>query len=69
MDDQIFKNQYALERMIVKFPLELNLRRFDPSEKMISVKNFQSPILKKVTVQFNRLEKYTDLEINPWKKS
>ena len=40
MDDQIFKNQYALERMIVKSPLELNLRRFDPSEKMISVKKF-----------------------------
>ena len=35
-----FKNQYALERMIVWFinPLELNLTRFDPLEIIITVK-------------------------------
>ena len=35
MDNQIFKNQYVLERMIVwlVIPLELNLCQFDPSEK------------------------------------
>ena len=35
MDNQIFKDQYVLERMIVWLinPLELNLCQFDPSEK------------------------------------
>ena len=60
MDNQIFKNQYAVERMIVWLinPLELNLRQFDPLEKMISENKFQSPTLKKV-VQIYPLEKYT----------
>ena len=35
MDDQIFKNQYIMDRMIVWLinPLELNFCQFDPSEK------------------------------------
>ena len=35
MGDQILKNQYTLERMIVWLinPLEFNLRQFNPSEK------------------------------------
>ena len=35
MDNQFFKNQYVLERMIVWLtnPLELNLCQFDSSER------------------------------------
>ena len=50
MDDQIFKNQYTLERMIVWLinPLEFNLRQFSPSEKMIPEKMLESATPKKV---------------------
>ena len=50
IDDQIFENQYVLEKMIVWLinPQELNLSRFDPSEKNeIIKKNFQSHTRKK----------------------
>ena len=64
MDEQIFKNHYALERMIVWFinPLELNARWFDPSElgkKMLPGKHFQSLTPKKLTLQIYSQEKYT----------
>ena len=51
MDDQIFKNQCALERMIVWHlnPLEFILRQFEiPQKKMIPEKIFESAISKKV---------------------
>ena len=57
MDNKIFKNQYALERMIAWLinPLELNLCQFDLSEKddsyLANWKKYQSPTPKKVTVQ------------------
>ena len=56
MDNQIFKNQYVLERMIVWLinPLELNLCWFDSSERDGHLKNIiilRPTLLKKVTVQ------------------
>ena len=50
MEDQIFKNQYALERMIVWLinTLEFNLRQFCPLEKMVPEKNLESATPKKV---------------------
>ena len=58
MDDQIFKNQYVLERMIVWLinPLELNLDWFNPGKILIPKK---SPTRKKLTVPIYSLEKYT----------
>ena len=44
MDDQIFKNQYILERMIWLWnPLELILSWFDPSEKWYLKKRLSLP--------------------------
>ena len=50
MEDQIFKNQYALERVIVWLinPLEFNLGQFCPLEKMIPENFFESATPKKV---------------------
>ena len=64
MDKQTFKNQYALERMIVWLinPLELNARWFgllDSGKKIIPGKHFQSPTTKKLTLEINPQEKYT----------
>ena len=49
MDDQIFKNQYVLERMIVWLinPMELNLSRFNLSEKISTRKKFSVSHLEK----------------------
>ena len=61
MDDQSFRNQYALERIIIWLMnfLELNHRQFNPLEKNNTWKKNQSPTLKKVIVQMQPLEKYT----------
>ena len=57
MRDQIFRNKYVLERMVVWLinPLELNYCQF---EKMMPEKDFQSPTKKK-ELQIYQLEKYT----------
>ena len=68
MDDQVFKNQYVLERMTVWLinPLELNFSWFHLSEITILEKHFRSPTPKKgTTVQIYPLEKNT---LHPWKK-
>ena len=70
MDDQVFKNQYVLERMILWLInlLKLNVIRVSPSEKIDTLKKNQSPTRKKVSVPIYSLEKYT-LRKNHWKKS
>ena len=62
MDNQFFKNQYTLERMIVWLinPLESNLRKFNTLEKNDTWKQISVyPTPKKVTLQIYPLEKYT----------
>ena len=61
MNNQISKNEYVLDKMIVWLInlLELNLCRFDSSERDdIWKKNYHSPTLKKIPVQIYPLEKY-----------
>ena len=69
MDDQIFKNQYTLERMIVWLinPLEFNLRQFDPWKKNDTWKIFESATPKKVNSAHLPPGKIY-LDRNPWKK-
>ena len=62
MDNQFFKNQYILERMIVWLInlLESNLRKFNTLKKNDTWKQISvCPKPKKVTVQIYPLEKYT----------
>ena len=61
MDDQIFKNQCILERMIVWLinPLELNLCWSDPSEKGDIWKKLSVSHPEKGNIKSTPLEKYT----------